>query len=115
MVLKQLFKWQVGRQKSGYHKMLLLGAHWPVKFDVYLLKFPEGCEVPEHVDEVSSGRHFRLNIVLKKASKGGAFLCQSPLFESDRIKLFRPDRCVHSVSRVEKGERLLLSIGWIRR
>ncbi|KID57503.1 hypothetical protein JF50_09925 [Pseudoalteromonas luteoviolacea] len=114
-MLKHLFRWQVGRQKSGYQKMLLLGARWPIKFDVYLLKFPEGCEVPEHVDAVSSGRHFRLNLVLKKAKKGGEFMCQTPLYESDRVKFFRPDSCVHAVTQVEQGSRLLLSIGWIRR
>ncbi|AOT07681.1 hypothetical protein [Pseudoalteromonas luteoviolacea] len=114
-MLKRLFRWQKGRQKSGYQKMLVMGAYWAIKFDVYLLKFPEGSEVPEHIDEVSSGRHFRLNLVLKKANKGGEFICQSPLYESNRIKFFRPDCCVHAVTKVEQGNRLLLSIGWIRR
>ncbi|MCG7548075.1 MULTISPECIES: 2OG-Fe(II) oxygenase [Pseudoalteromonas] len=95
--------------------MLLMGAYWPIKFDVYLLRFPQGCEVPEHTDKVNKGRHYRLNIVLKKAQKGGEFICHSPIFESERIKLFRPDLCVHAVSKVEQGERLLLSIGWVRR
>ncbi|MGB0833537.1 MAG: 2OG-Fe(II) oxygenase [Psychrobium sp.] len=95
--------------------MLLAGATWPIKFDMYLLKFPEGSEIPPHVDKVSSGKHYRLNIVLKQAARGGEFICASPIFEISCIKLFRPDVCEHSVTKVEEGSRYLLSIGWIKR
>ncbi|QZO15159.1 2OG-Fe(II) oxygenase [Pseudoalteromonas piscicida] len=108
------FRWQFGRQQSGYQKMLLATAMWPVKFDMYLLKFPTGCEVPPHTDKVVSGKHFRLNIVLKRAKLGGEFKCKDPLYSSSRIKLFRPDKSEHSVSKVEAGTRVLLSIGWVR-
>ncbi|WKE64039.1 2OG-Fe(II) oxygenase [Gallaecimonas kandeliae] len=114
-IIKTLFRWQKGRQQSGYEKMLLAGATWPVKFDLYLLRFPEGCEVPPHRDAVQSGKHFRLNIVLKKAKEGGDFICQSPIYCSSRIKFFRPDLCGHSVSKVVSGNRYLLSLGWIRK
>jgi hypothetical protein len=87
---------------------------WPIKFDMYLLKFPEGSEIAPHVDKVSNGRHFRLNIVLNHAVEGGEFACDSPMFETNRIKLFRPDICQHSVTRVEQGSRYLLSIGWVK-
>lgn len=112
-ILRRLFQWQQGRQQSGYHKMLLAGVHWPVKFDVYLLKFPEGCEVPPHTDKVDKGKHYRLNIVLKQAKQGGDFVCKTPIYCSQRIKLFRPDLCEHAVTKVIAGQRYLLSIGWV--
>jgi hypothetical protein len=114
IILSHLFKWQKGRQKTGYEKMLLAGAIWPIKFDVYLLKFPEGCEVPPHTDKVDSGRHYRLNVILKKAKSGGEFICSSPIYSNRRIKFFRPDVCEHSVTKVISGNRYLLSIGWVR-
>jgi len=113
-ILKKLFRWERGRQKTGYDKMLLCGAVWPIKFDTYLLKFPENSEIPNHKDKVDSGKHYRLNIVLKKAERGGEFHCSNPIFETNRIKFFRPDISEHSVSKVIKGNRYLLSIGWIK-
>ncbi|NKF49236.1 2OG-Fe(II) oxygenase [Shewanella sp. WXL01] len=113
-MFNKLFRWQRGRQKTGYDKMLLCGALWPVKFDTYLLKFPQGSEVPPHTDKVKTGKHYRLNIVLKQAEVGGEFICANPIYNSKRIKLFRPDICEHQVSKVIKGNRYLLSIGWVR-
>ncbi len=114
-IFKQLFRWQKGRQQSGYDKMLLAGAYWPIKFDCYLLRFPQGCEVPPHKDTVSSGLHYRLNIVLKQAQKGGDFICATPIYQNSRIKFFRPDLCEHAVTKVEQGSRYLLSIGWVKK
>ena len=108
-----IFRWQKGRQKSGYEKMLLARAWWPLKFDVYLLKFPQGCEVPTHTDKVTAGRHYRLNIILKQARRGGQFVCKTPIYSSKRIKLFRPDISEHAVTKVTLGNRYLLSIGWV--
>ena len=112
--IKDLFRWQHGRQESGYHKMLLAGATWPVKFDLYILKFPEGCELAPHTDNVEYGKHYRLNIVLKHAVEGGEFICDSPIYSSDRVKFFRPDLGEHSVSKVVTGNRFILSLGWVR-
>ena len=112
--LAKLFKWDKGRQLSGYQKMLLIRSQWLFKFDVYLLKFPQGSEIKQHVDTVTSGKHFRLNIVLKKAKQGGEFICNDLIFETARIKLFRPDICTHSVTEVVRGERYVLSIGWVK-
>ena len=109
------FRWQMGRQQSGYDKMLLLQSMWPLPFDIYILRFPQGSEIAPHTDPVSLGRHYRLNIVLKRATAGGEFVCASPIYTSARIKLFRPDACEHSVTRVEQGSRYGLSIGWVRR
>jgi hypothetical protein len=111
--LKNALRWQSGRQKSGYDKMLLLQSMWPLPFDVYILRFPEGSEIKPHTDPVSFGRHFRLNIVLKQAKVGGEFQCKTPLFQTKRIKFFRPDACEHSVSKLKCGTRYVLSIGWV--
>jgi hypothetical protein len=94
--------------------MLLLQSLWPLPFDVYILRFPEGAEIPAHTDPVAKGRHYRCNIVVKRAREGGEFVCATPIVATRRIKVFRPDTCDHSVTRVTRGTRYVLSIGWIR-
>ncbi len=107
------FRWRRGRQGTGYDKMLLLTAPWPIPFDTYLLRYPEGTEIPPHRDPVENRRHYRLNIVLKSPRSGGEFVCAAPIFESRRIKFFRPDQCEHSVTRVVGGSRYVFSLGWL--
>ncbi|AMP02440.1 2OG-Fe(II) oxygenase [Collimonas pratensis] len=107
------FKWQAGRQDGGYDKMLLLTARWPLPFDSYLIRYPVGAHIPPHTDAVARGKHYRLNLVLKRSPRGGEFICSAPILSTSRIKLFRPDQCEHSVTRVEGGSRYVLSIGWI--
>ena len=107
-------RWSKGRQQSGYDKMLLLGSYWPLPFDVYLLRFNQGSEIPPHTDAVETGQHFRLNMVLKSARSGGEFVCSEPIYESSRVKYFRPDLCEHSVTKVEEGTRYVLSVGWVK-
>ena len=109
--LAQMFRWQRGRQGTGYDKMLLLTAPWP--FDCYLIRYPDGSEIPPHTDPVAAGRHYRLNVILKAPRSGGEFVCAKPLFATTRIKLFRPDACEHSVTRVVGGSRYVLSVGWV--
>ena len=108
------FRWQRGRQDTGYDKMLLFTARWPLPFDSYLIRYPEGSEIPQHTDPVQSGRHYRLNVILKSPRSGGEFVCADPIFATRRIKLFRPDACAHSVTRVVGGSRYVLSVGWVR-
>ena len=48
--------------------MLVGDGLWPYPFDVYILRFREGQEIPPHVDKVDRGEHYRLNIVLKAAA-----------------------------------------------
>ena len=109
----QAFRWQRGRQGSGYDKMLLATARWPLPFDSYLIRYPEGSAIPPHTDPVQSGRHYRLNIILKSPKSGGEFMCAAPIFATRRIKLFRPDVCEHSVTPVIGGSRYVLSVGWV--
>ncbi len=113
-ILKKLFHWELGRQKSGYDKMLICGSLWPIKFDTYLLRFPEGSEIVPHKDKVEFGKHYRFNIVLKNATEGGEFICSNPIFQTKRINFFRPDKSEHQVSKIIKGSRYLLSIGWVK-
>jgi hypothetical protein len=107
------FRWQSGRQGTGYDKMLLLTARWPLPFDSYLIRYPDGSEIPPHIDPVKGGRHYRLNVILKSPKSGGEFVCAAPIFATKRVKLFRPDACEHSVTRVAGGNRYVLSLGWV--
>jgi hypothetical protein len=111
--LSRAFRWQRGRQETGYDKMLLLTASWPLPFDTYLIRYPEGAEIPAHVDQVKSGKHYRLNLILKSPKSGGEFICKDPLFATSRIKFFRPDISEHSVTRVNGGSRYVFSLGWV--
>ena len=109
------FRWERGRQQSGYDKLLIVQSRWPIPFDVYLLRFPEGSEIAPHVDAVAEGEHHRVNVIIKSAREGGEFRCADPLYESRRIKYFRPDVSEHSVSKIVRGRRYVLSVGWIRK
>jgi len=111
--LSQAFRWQRGRQGTGYDKMLLLTAPWPVPFDSYLIRYPENSEIPTDTDPVQAGRHYRLNVILKSPKSGGEFLCNNPIYSGSRIKLFRPDISEHNVTRVVGGSRYVLSVGWV--
>jgi len=105
-------RWQPGRQGTGYLKRLLLQrAGPPLPFDLYLLKYPPGTQIPEHTDPVAKGRHYRLNLVLKRG-RGGEFRCAAPIVNTRRVKLFRPDVQPHSVETV-LATRYVLSLGWI--
>ena len=110
---RNLWRWQRGRQGSGYDKLLLAGTLWPLPCDCYLLRFPTDASVPPHTDRVSLGRHYRLNIILRAPRRGGEFVCARPIHAGRRIKLFRPDVEEHSVTMIEEGTRWVLSIGWV--
>ena len=108
------FRWQKGRQNTGYEKMLLATAKWPLAFDVYLLRFFPGHEIASHKDEVQKGEHHRINIILKSAKEGGEFICKDSIYESKWLKYFRPDVSEHQVTKIIKGNRYVFSLGWIR-
>ena len=108
-----VLRWRPGRQGTGYEKMVLLVNPWLVPFDSYLIRYQEGRSIPPHTDPVTDRRHFRLNIILSPARKGGEFYCDDPIIETRRIKLFRPDKTQHSVTKNEEGTRLVFSFGWV--
>ncbi|WP_218353139.1 2OG-Fe(II) oxygenase [Alteromonas lipotrueiana] len=76
-----------------------------------LVTYPTGHQVLRHHDPMGSGRYYKLNIVIKKPEAGGEFSADKVIFSwLKRIYLFRPDLYSHSVSRIEKGQRKLLSL-----
>ena len=110
---RNAFRWNQGRQASGYDKMLLLTAPWPIAFDSYLIRYPAGSSIAPHTDLVAGRNHYRLNLIVKRSAGGGEFICSHPIVSMNRIKLFRPDRCEHSVTEVIGSNRYVLSIGWL--
>lgn len=109
-------KWQKGRLNSGYEKLLLFQSK-RLRMDAWILRYHEGSLLPFHTDPVTGVRHFRLNIVLKKAKKGGRLITVGePLFhtKNNRIVFFRPDLSHHAVTKIYEGTRYVLSIGWTR-
>lgn len=100
-------KWQNGRQGTGYLKKKMFDF-W--KMDCYLIKYPDGSFIPEHIDKVDDKKHYRLNIVIKKPYSGGLFICDKTIINTCRLILFRPDRYKHRLTPVV-GERLVMSFG----
>jgi len=94
--------------------MLLIANPFLIPFDCYLLRFRSGAKIPSHIDPVTDKRHYRLNIIIRKAKQGGKFVCSDPIYSNRRIKLFRPDLSPHAVTKVTKGTRYVVSIGWVR-
>jgi hypothetical protein len=85
------------------------------RLSIYLVHYPEGHKVVPHVDMVSEGRLYKLNLVLVKPRAGGQFLCEKNIFNlGGRLYLFRPDLYQHRVSRIERGNRWLLSFALTR-
>ena len=82
-----------------------------IRFAINVVTYKEGHRVLEHNDPMGSGRYFKFNVVLKKPELGGQFWAEKVIFNLfNRIYFFRPDKYMHSVSKIEKGERKLLSI-----
>jgi hypothetical protein len=107
-----MFKWKTGRQGTGYEVLTLLCSEW-LKADCYIIRYREGSSIPQHTDKVETGyKHFRLNLVLRAASAGGVLQCERSIFRLGPLNLFRPDEVAHSVTKVTKGSRYVLSIGW---
>ncbi len=103
--------WVPSRLKSNFHKLPLVQSRY---FDAYILRFREGSWAPWHTDPVEGRRHYRVNIILKKAKRGGEFQCDKVLFKAGRLVVFRPDQEKHSVSPIKSGTRWVLSFGFTR-
>lgn len=108
----KFFKWQLGRQGSGYEILPII--FWKkLFFDCYLIKISEGIEVPPHNDPVPNKNHYRLNIHFG-FYEGGKFQIKEPLIKVlDFLWVIRPDRDVHSLDKITKGNLYIFSIGWV--
>lgn len=111
MSLGPWLRWQRGRQRTGYDKLLLAASPWPIPFDLHLLRFREGSAIPPHRDPTTRGRHVRVNLVLVPARRGGHFVCERTLLDTPRVKVFRSDLAEHAVTEIEEGQRWVLSLG----
>jgi hypothetical protein len=114
-------RWESGRQKSGYDKLLLASSK-RLKFDLYLLRFPRDCSVPEHRDPAVPGyEHHRINLTLKKPLHGGEIVVHGPCIRRlcGRYMRFRPDLYLHWMTSVEyiwnTSHMYVLSLGWLRK
>ncbi|MEH6710730.1 MAG: 2OG-Fe(II) oxygenase [Paraglaciecola polaris] len=84
------------------------------RVSAYLVTYPNQHKVMNHIDPVPNGRYYKFNIVLKQPKIGGVFHCQKCIMNFfGRIYLFRPDKYEHSVTRIEQGKRVLLSLSLI--
>ena len=113
-------RWDTGRQESGYSKLLVVTSKW-LKFDCYILKFPEGTGIPDHIDPAIEGyEHHRLNLILNKPCIGtGEIKVDGPArWIGDRLMIFRPDMYWHSmtpVSFIWEKNCYILSVGWLKK
>lgn len=111
--------WEAGRQGTGYAKCKLLELAWPLSCDLYLLRYPTGSYLLGHVDPVPGKKHYRLNLVLRRAVGGVFWKRRQPKgVECDRRKwlhLFRPDKEEHGMTVVCEGTRYVLSFGFVLR
>ena len=106
-------RWEMGRQGGGYRKMKLFSSE-KRKMDIYLLHFPEGSEVPIHIDPAPEGFiHQRLNIFLKRPKEGGQIFVEGPVLNIGPFNLFMASVWRHLMTRVTKGSAYILSIGWL--
>ncbi len=97
-------KWVEGRQGTGYRRALLAtGKRW----DLYLIAYPPGTGIPEHVDLLPGRRHLRINLEL--LSGGSSLEATAELLRWGPLVVFWSDR----LHRVLPGTRcrLVLSFG----
>lgn len=105
--------WKPGRRGSGYKKLSFTNR-W---FDFHIIHYPVNSYLDWHTDPVEGKEHRRLNIVLWNATDGGWFFWQGGIdlnIGNERIIKFRPDIVPHTISKIRKGNRVVLSIGWVK-
>lgn len=114
-----MWTWDKGRQIGGYEKLLIAQSKW-LKFDLYLLRFPVGSQVPLHRDPSLPGfEHHRVNITINKPCIGTGEVFVAGPFKSwmnGRIMKFRPDLYFHHMSKVDfiwSRSMYMISFGWL--
>lgn len=110
----EMFKWLPGRQMTcQYLKYCFLFEKiGRFGFDGYILKYKPYAKLPMHVDPADNGRHYRLNIVLKRS--WDISIIEKTIFNlwDYRITLFRPDKYRHCMANGSE-ERIVLSLGML--
>lgn len=120
-------QWEQGRQGTGYLKHGLIhepaAQLWiqralhvlgdPEEFDAWLLYYPTGSEIPAHTDPAREGMcHVRLNAIVTGCIGGDLYLGNKKLALSQTdAYIFRPDITLHSVTPIQAGSRIVLSVG----
>lgn len=123
--------WTKGRQGTGYDVLYLkdrvgiqylisstltkLGPIFEDFWDAYLIRYQVGDFIDYHKDEAAffGKRHHRINAMVKVAEQGGDFFINHEKVEfplGAAIDFF-PDEEEHGVTKVEKGLRLVFSVG----
>ncbi len=111
-----LWRWNQGRQRSGYDVLPLLISR-RLRVDAYLIRLRTGVSVPPHTDPVKPGlRHYRVNLHVG-CYAGGQLTNERYLWRAlwGRLYAFRPDLSRHSVAVITEGTLYIASIGWARR
>lgn len=109
----KLFRWNKGRQGTGYDKFPILVSE-SLKCDFYVLKFPAGVEVPKHRDPVKPGyRHHRINYTFwGSVDKGQRMYILGKIKRWWRFEYFRPDVHEHGLP-IVRDTMYMLSFGWL--
>lgn len=106
----KMWRWGNDKFATGYRIFTLFHSK-TLGIDLYLFRYPEGSFIPKHKDPKTNGPTTRINLELRKAQQGGVFKCKRKWSLFDRLHVFRADRDYHSVSKIEKGSRWVLSLG----
>jgi hypothetical protein len=108
----RLWKWGNDKFDTGY-KIFTIAYSMKYHFDCYLFYYPTGSFIPKHKDPDKYGKQYRFNIELVSADDGGKFICKNNIISwFNKIYLFRADRDYHWVTKIEKGQRIVLSFGF---
>lgn len=94
------------RQGTRHHRKAGEGSKGR-RSDVWLLDYPPGAGIPEHVDPIANRRHLRINAAL--LTGGSRLIADSSILRLGRLAVFWSDR-PHRVTR-GTGRRVVLSIG----
>lgn len=110
-----MFKWQKGRQDSGYSKItFFISAYF--KCDFYLLRIPAGTGVPPHKDPSPDGyEHHRINFTINRLTYPPEVMYINGIVKRWwRFDYFRPDLYEHWLHPVEHTV-YMFSFGWLKK
>jgi len=109
----KLWRWDKGRQGTGYEKFTLLFSK-TLECDAYILKIPKGVGIPQHVDYVPHAKHYRVNITLRGHLRMETSKSHYKVWRiGDWLSFFRPDVISHSAPAVNT-DTYIFSFGWLR-